>query len=106
MHEFTYSQRLTCFIHVKRNVKEKCSNLSILSDVTQKIIADTFGHRLGDVFVEGLVDSENDSDFEKKVDTSWRKLPSPSSADMEGFISWFLSHKVHTIRDSMLKSVC
>ena len=106
MHK-SYSQRLTCFIHVKRNFKEKCSDLSILSDVTQKIIDDIFSHRLGDVFVEGLVDSENDSDFQEKVDnvvTSWRELPSPSSADMEGFISWFLSHKVHTIRDSMLKS--
>ena len=60
------------------------------------------------MFVEGLVDSENDSDFQEKVDnvvTSWRKLPSSNSADMEGLISWFLSHKVHTIRDSMLKSV-
>lgn len=27
-----------------------------------------FGHRLGDVFVEGLLDSENDSDFQEKVD--------------------------------------
>ena len=37
--------------------------------------------------------------------TSWHELPSPSSVDIERFISWFLSDKVHTIRDSMLKSV-
>ena len=108
MHEFTYSQRLTCFIHVKRNVKDKCNDLSIPSDVTQKIIDDIFGHTLADTFIEGLVDSENDIDFQEKVDSvvsSWREMPTPSSVDMEGFISWFLSHKVQTIRDSMLRSV-
>ena len=78
MHEFTYSQRLTCFIHVKRNVKDKCNDLCIPSDGTQKIIDDIFGHTLADTFIEGLVDSENDIDFQEKVDSvvsSWREMP-------------------------------
>ena len=55
-HEFAFSQRLTCFIHVRRNVKDKCNEFHIPSDVSQKILDDFFGAKYGDAFIEGLAD--------------------------------------------------
>lgn len=107
-HEFTFSQRLTCFIHVRRNVKEKCSNCNIPSNLTNKIMDDIFGSKVGDTFVEGLVDALDDSDFQVKLDTvitNWRSESVSSSADVEGFINWFNTNKLTVIRDTMLKPI-
>ena len=73
-------------------MKDKCNDLCIPSDVTQKIIDDIFGHTLADTFIEGLVDSENDIDFQEKVDSvvsSWREMPTPSSVDMKDLSAGF-----------------
>jgi hypothetical protein len=107
-HEFAFSQRLTCFIHVRRNVKDKCNEFRIPSDVTQRIFDDIFGTKCGDVFIEGLVDASGDDDFQRKLDDvilSWQNCSIPSSANMESFIQWFMTNKSHIIRDSMLKPI-
>ena len=107
-HELAFSQHLTCFIHVRRNVKEKCNEFHVPTDVSQKILDDIFGARLGDTFVEGLVDASGDDDFQRKVDdvvASWQNCSVPSSANMDGFVQWFVTNKSHVIRDSMLKPI-
>ena len=89
-HELGFSQHLTCFIHVRRNIKEKLSNCNIPSDVAKLVLDDIFGHRLGTVLEEGLVDSSDNDDFQAKLESllhKWRNLSIPSSADMEGFSS-------------------
>ena len=45
-HEFGFSQHLTCFIHVRKNLKDKLSECSIPS-LLQQILDDIFGKRLG-----------------------------------------------------------
>ena len=67
-HVFAYSQHLTCFIHVRRNVKDKCNEFHIPSHVSQKILDDIFGAKLGGVFIEGLVDASGDDNFQRKLD--------------------------------------
>ena len=107
-HEFAFSQRLTCFIHVKRNVKDKCNEFHIPSDVSQKILDDIFGAKLGGVFVEGLVDASGDDDFQRKLDDvilSWQNCSVPSSANITSFVQWFVTNKSRVIRDSMLKPI-
>ena len=47
---------------MRQNITEKCSELNIPSELSSKIIADIFGSKLGDVFVEGLVDASHDDD--------------------------------------------
>ena len=54
-HEFGFSQHLTCFIHVRKNIKEKLNSCQVPSDVTLTILNDIFGHRIGSVFEEGLL---------------------------------------------------
>ena len=66
-HEFAFSQHLTCFIHVRRNVKDKCSEFNIPPAVSQKLCNDIFGAQVGEAFVEGLVDADSDDDLKHKL---------------------------------------
>ena len=107
-HEFAFSQHLTCFIHVRRNVKDKCNEFHIPSHVSQNILDDIFGAKLEGVFIEGLVDASDDDDFQRKLDdviTSWQSYSVPSSANMTSFVQWFVTNKSHVVCDSMLKPV-
>ena len=67
-HEFGFSQQLTCFLHVRRNIKAKLADCSIPSSLSTKILDDIFGKRIGGVFAEGLIDADNDTDFQNKLD--------------------------------------
>ena len=54
-HEIPFSQQLICSVHVHQNIKQKCNELQIPSDLSQKILNDIFGIKIGDVFGEGIV---------------------------------------------------
>ena len=107
-HEFGFSQHLTCFIHVRKNIKEKLNSCQVPSDVTLTILNDIFGHRIGSVFEEGLVDSIDSGDFQAKLQyltEKWSNCEMSSSANMAGFIEWFVSSKADIIHDTMLRPV-
>ena len=107
-HEFGFAQRLTCFIHFRRNIKTKLSECNIPSALSLKILNDIFGRRIGDTFVEGLVDANNDDDFQEKlasVQESWRSLEQPSTCDLEKFIDYFTDSKVSILRNTMSRSL-
>lgn len=61
--ELGFAQRLTLFIHVRRNIKERLNNSNVPSDVGRIVLDDIFGRRLGTVFGEWLVDSPDGEDF-------------------------------------------
>ena len=106
-HELTYSQHLTCFIHVRRNIKDKLSSCGIPTGESNKIMDEIFGHQVGHVFVEGLIDVSNDAEFQEKLDLcvqAWQELALPSSANMSCFVEWFLKSKAGVIRNTMLRS--
>jgi hypothetical protein len=107
-HEFSFSQHLTCFIHVQRNIKEKLNTSSIPCDVARLVLDDIFGRKLGTVYEESLVDASDVDDFQAKVESllsKWRNHDMSSSADMEGFIQWFVANKVDVIKNSMLRPI-
>lgn len=60
--EFGFAHHLTCFIHVRRNIKDKFTECGIPHDLSRGILNDIFGHKLGTVFQEGLVDSTDNND--------------------------------------------
>ena len=107
-HEFHFSHHLTCFIHVKRNIKDKCAECNLPSDLSQQIIDDIFGKKIGGVYFEGLVDAYSDSDYYDKLDAaieSWHKRSFTSSANIQKFTEWFLANKKNVICDTMLRPV-
>lgn len=106
-HEFGFSQHL-CFIHIRRNVKDKLNECNIPSDVSKRILDDIFGCRHGTVFKVGLVDSSDRDDYQSKLDSlvqAWQTAEMPSSADAHGFIRWFQANKADAIRDKMLRRI-
>ena len=85
-HEFGLLQHLMCFIHVRRNIKDKLNDCN-----AKQVLDDIFGRRLGTVY-EGLFDSSDSDDLQFKLESlllKWRNLETSSSANMEGFL--FLS---------------
>ena len=107
-HEFGFSQHLTCFIHVRRNIKDKLNECHVPSHVAKEVLDNIFGKRVGGVFEEGLVDSTDNSDFQAKVESlvaKWSNMQDASAMDMRKFIEWFKANKVQTICSTMLRSV-
>ena len=107
-HEFGFSQHLTCFLHVRQNIKDELNKYNIPTEVASLMLDDIFGRRLGTVFEEGMVDSSDDADFQMKFDSTlekWRNLDVCSSADMEGFLQYFTANKVAVIRHTMLRPI-
>jgi len=88
-HEFGFSQHLTCFIHVRRNIKDQLDKCSVpTTSIARVVIDDIFEWRLGSTF--DLVDS---NDFQEKLDCLLRKWQDQN---------W---SKVHVIRDTMIRPV-
>ena len=99
---------MTCFIHVRRNVKDKLRECNIPTQLSTDILDDIFGKKVGSVYVEGLVDAQDSHDFQAKVKRLIERLQDvslPSQANMERFVTWFQKHKAHVLQDSMLRSV-
>jgi len=106
-HEFSSSRHLTCFIHVKRNIKEKCVECNLSGDLCQQIQDDVFGRNIGGTYLEGLVDA-SDSDYDEKFDAiveSWLNTSLPSLANISKFVDWFIANKKSAICDTMSLSV-
>ena len=107
-HEFGFAQHMTCFIHVRRNVKDKLRECNIPTQLSTDILDDIFGKKVGSVYIEGLVDAQDSYAFQEKVKRLVERLQDaslPSQADMERFVTWFQNHKAPVLQDSMLRSV-
>ena len=58
-HEFGFAQHMTCFVHVRRNVKDKLRDCCIPMQLSTDILDDIFGKKVGSVYIEGLVDAQD-----------------------------------------------
>ena len=47
LHEFKFAVHLTCFNHVRRNVREKLQDLNLPDTVQTEILNDIFGQKVG-----------------------------------------------------------
>ena len=59
LHEFKFAVHLTCFNHVRRNIKDKLHDMKLPDDVQTEILNDIFGRKVGSTQLTGLVDSVN-----------------------------------------------
>ena len=50
-HEFGFSQHLTCFNHVRRNIKEKVREYNIPPQFSVEMLDDVFGKKVGTAYV-------------------------------------------------------
>ena len=97
-YKFRPAVHVTCFIHVRKNIKEKLSKCSIFEEVQSEIIGDIFGKRVGSTLLEGLVDPEYNS-LESNVTSlldKWKKHESELTGIQE-FCEWFIKNKTDVI---------
>lgn len=74
---FPKAVHLRCTNHLRQNIKDKLRSLSLPPSVSQEIIADIFGKRVGSHFEAGLVDAESEALFakmQKHDGIIWKKL--------------------------------
>lgn len=101
---------LLCFNHVRRNIKEKLSSMKIPKPVAKMFLNDIFGEQSGNVFEHGLVDSESEANFDRKVaqlKSIWHTRASPFTRQDNSldFHEWFVKYQVQRIKKNMLKPV-
>ena len=108
LHEFKFAVHLTCFNHVRRNIKDKLHDMKLPDDVQTEILNDIFGRKVGSTQLTGLVDSVNQYSFEEKLSTlisKWKLNDMSDDGPVSLFCSWFRTNKEEVIRDTMLLPV-
>ena len=108
-HNFRAAKELRCFIHLKRNITEKLKERGISSSDMQEFLADIFGKQVGNVYQEGLVSAEDETDFDIKMancEASWKEREDKYSVDWRiSFFDYFNKHYASVIRHCMLKDI-
>ena len=107
LHQFHYASHLTCFIHCRRNIKVQLQALEFPECAVKEVLDDIFGCQNGNVFSEGLVDSENEEVLSQKLpvmEKRWNEFEK-EHATQPGFFEWFIRNKATIIRQTMLKPV-
>jgi len=106
-HEFPFATHLTCFIHVRRNIKEELGSTHLPQDVQTEILDDIFGKKVGTTLYEGLVDVSDEVKFEEKLEllqTEWMKQEHVKE-EAQAFCKWFLKNKASVVKHTMLRTV-
>ena len=108
-HNFPFALQLRCFLHFKKNVKEKLRELAIPNHVSQEFLDDIFGKREGNVRIEGLVDVSSVEDFDHKLDAlegPWNVRESPHAGQTgPQFFDHFKCVKADVVRNHMRKDL-
>ena len=98
-HEFPVSIHLQCFNHVRRNIKSKLQELAVSESTTQLIMGDVFGRVVESQHFDGLVDAEDDQEYDRGLQSlcqKW-KLYDNNRGPIHSFCWWFECYKSTTI---------
>ena len=84
--------------------------MKVAKPVISMVLDDIFGEQTGNVFEHGLVDSNDETDFERKVSqlkSIWQSRLSPYTGQdkNQSFHDWFVKYQTPRIKENMLKSV-
>lgn len=107
-HNFPSTKQLRCFIHLKRNIAEKLKERGFPSAVSDEFLADIFGKHTGSIYEEGLVDANNEEDFDirlSKCSKVWQVREGPYLHSGHSFFEYFSKYYANTVRLNMLKDL-
>ena len=107
---FPKAIHLRCTNHIRQNIKDKLRQLSIPQNVSQEILADIFGTRVGTQFESGLADAESELIFARsleRVKAKWNNLEMScnGSSVTPQFHAWFCEHKAEDFKKNILPEV-
>lgn len=104
-HEFRFFTHLSCFNHVRSNVKRELQDRNYPESDVVNITEKIFGKLVGGVFSKGIVDAESEAEFFEKLDELKELISereSHESGVRAGFFDWFSQYKVENIINGML----
>ena len=90
---------------MRKNIKDKLSECSIPSSLSQQILDDIFGKRIGSTLVEGIINASDDSDFQSKLDNclqSWHSFEVMSTCNLQKYL---VNNNASVIHDTMLRPI-
>lgn len=105
-HLSTGAIHLLCSLHMKRNVKAKLQELSVPDNIQQVVLGDIFGKQVMSERLEGLVDSEDDAEFERGAEVlfkKWKNMDADEHGPMHSFTQWYCQHNKTLLKEKMLK---
>ena len=107
---FQNAVQLRCFIHFRKNFKDKLKEIGMPQSATKKIVEDIFGRQIGSHFDEGLVGAEEEVSFWamlNSLETEWNNLEKGGivQKSVPSFFNWFKWYKAPTIVHTMLRCV-
>ena len=77
-------------------------------DLNEKVIlGDIFGRQVESQHFDGLVDAENEEEYEKGLHSlcrKWKQYDSNTKGPLHAFTRWFEQYKSSTIKKTMLRS--
>jgi hypothetical protein len=105
-HSFPSAVHLLCSIHARRNIKSKIREMGISEGVQQIILGDIFGKQVGAQYIEGLIDAENDQQYENGLQSligKWKTLDANEGGPVCSFTEWLLQYKTAAIKEGLLR---
>ena len=104
-----FPKQLQCFIHLKCNIIEKLRERGIPNSIAEEYIADIFGKRVGSTYEEGLVDSNDEDDFNSRFERCkavWVSREEPyHHAGQIPFYEYFSKFYANVVCHNMLRGL-
>ena len=108
-HCFPVALHLRCFIHYRKNIKEKLKEYGIPPHVADEFVADIFGKHSGTKYEEGLVDSTSVVDFDNRLEACknvWNSREAPYAPPSgPRFFNYFVHYKANEVCYNMRKDL-
>ena len=92
-HGFPLAIHLGCQIYKRRNIEAKLKDMGFPVETCNQILDDIFGKQRGDTMYEGLVDSQNSSLFDMKLDAIKEKWRNDDPLKSDRFHDWFVRYE-------------
>ena len=97
---------LRCFRHFRTNLATKLNSLGLPSDIINQYMKDIFGKTIAGVHEVGLVDMENEEEFERRIKSlheTWNhREMSVAPHRSPVFFDWFVKEKSSDVKNNML----
>ena len=103
---FPNSKHILCFLHTRRNIRHKLSEIGISGNYAKVYIDDIFGTQHGSHLLSGLVDCTSETDFEasvKYLEEIWNAREAEATqTDSPKFYCWFTKYQVSHFKSKLL----
>ena len=100
------SKHILCFLHSRRNIKYKLSELGMGGDYSKEYISEFFGLQTGTHLTRGLVDSNSEEEFQTNLENLqhlWKRREEEArQTSSPQFYDWFKKYQTNNFKTKML----